>query len=265
MTSILRQRMLDAMVLQRQGGTYPGGLHWRGVRPGAPLPPQPGRPDGARRAALLAAPAARAASCALQRQPVQLRVSFPLRPRARAGRPDLPDPAGTGPAAVARDPLAPGARVPVCRGLPPEGQNVPDAGLRQRTAPVGAVPTARRAHRQPRRPHVHPCRARQGGEGPLRAAGRRCAATAAHLVARSRPGAWLFGALRDPSRPLDTGSAQRWYYRALRRRRHHQARRYPLRCATPTPRTCWRPATTCTACSNGSATATSAPRRATCT
>jgi integrase/recombinase XerD len=28
------------------------------------------------------------------------------------------------------------------------------------------------------------------------------------------PGAWLFGALRDPSRPLDTGSAQRWYYRA---------------------------------------------------
>ena len=27
-------------------------------------------------------------------------------------------------------------------------------------------------------------------------------------------GPWLFGALRDPSRPLDTGSAQRWYYLA---------------------------------------------------
>jgi integrase len=28
------------------------------------------------------------------------------------------------------------------------------------------------------------------------------------------PGPWLFGALRDPSRPIDTGSAQRWYYLA---------------------------------------------------
>ena len=27
-------------------------------------------------------------------------------------------------------------------------------------------------------------------------------------------GPWLFGALRDPSRPIDTGSAQRWYYLA---------------------------------------------------
>jgi site-specific recombinase XerD len=27
-------------------------------------------------------------------------------------------------------------------------------------------------------------------------------------------GPWLFGALRDASRPIDTGSAQRWYYRA---------------------------------------------------
>ena len=28
------------------------------------------------------------------------------------------------------------------------------------------------------------------------------------------PGPWLFGGLRDPSRPIDTGSAQRWYYLA---------------------------------------------------
>jgi len=28
------------------------------------------------------------------------------------------------------------------------------------------------------------------------------------------PGPWLFGALRDPSRAIDTGSAQRWYYLA---------------------------------------------------
>ena len=27
-------------------------------------------------------------------------------------------------------------------------------------------------------------------------------------------GPWLFAGLRDPSRPLDTGNAQRWYYRA---------------------------------------------------
>jgi integrase/recombinase XerD len=29
-----------------------------------------------------------------------------------------------------------------------------------------------------------------------------------------QPGPWLFGAVRDPSRPIDTGSAQRWYYLA---------------------------------------------------
>jgi site-specific recombinase XerD len=32
---------------------------------------------------------------------------------------------------------------------------------------------------------------------------------------RAHPaGPWLFGALRDPSRPIDAGSAQRWYYLA---------------------------------------------------
>lgn len=30
----------------------------------------------------------------------------------------------------------------------------------------------------------------------------------------THPRPWLFGAVRDPSRPIDTGSAQRWYYRA---------------------------------------------------
>lgn len=30
----------------------------------------------------------------------------------------------------------------------------------------------------------------------------------------AHPRPWLFGGLRDPSRPIDTGSAQRWYYLA---------------------------------------------------
>jgi integrase len=30
----------------------------------------------------------------------------------------------------------------------------------------------------------------------------------------AHPRPWLFGAVRDPSRPIDTGSAQRWYYLA---------------------------------------------------
>lgn len=30
----------------------------------------------------------------------------------------------------------------------------------------------------------------------------------------AHPRPWLFGGVRDPSRPVDTGSAQRWYYRA---------------------------------------------------
>ena len=79
------------------------------------------------------------------------------------------------------------------------------------------------------------------------------------------PGPWLFGALRDPSRPLDTGSAQRWYYLARDAAGIYPSTAASTRCATPTPRTCWRPATTCTACSNGSATTTSAPPRAICT
>ena len=80
----------------------------------------------------------------------------------------------------------------------------------------------------------------------------------------ARPSGWLFGAARDPAQPMDVKTAQRWY-RASHAPPASPSTGASIRCDMLMPRTCWRPATTCTACSNGSATATSAPPRATCT
>ena len=79
----------------------------------------------------------------------------------------------------------------------------------------------------------------------------------------ARPGPWLFGALRDPLRPLGAKIAQRWYYAACAHAASPSAGASTA-CVTAMRLTCWRPATTCTACSSGSVTTTSARRCATC-
>ena len=80
----------------------------------------------------------------------------------------------------------------------------------------------------------------------------------------ARPGPWLFGALRDPSRPLGAKIAQRWYYAACAHAGIYPSAGASTPCVTAMRPTCWRPATTCTACSSGSATTRSARRCATC-
>ena len=161
--------------------------------------------------AVPAAPAARAQARAREHQPVRLRVSLPLRHRAGPGRPDLPDPAGPGAAAAARDPLARRNRAAVRRRAARESRTylMLAYGTGLRLSELCALQVGR--HRQRRRPALHPRARRQGGEGPLRSAGRRRPRDAAALVALRQAPHWLFAMPSDASRPLPPMNPQRWY------------------------------------------------------
>ena len=80
-----------------------------------------------------------------------------------------------------------------------------------------------------------------------------------------RPRGWLFSAATDPAQPLHTEQAQRWYWQARDAAGIYRRPAASMACATATPPICWSAVSTCTASRSGSATATSTPRRATCT
>ena len=204
---------------------------------------------------------------ALQRQPVRLRVPLPVRHRARAGRPGVPDPAGAAPQRLpeilSREEIA---RLFAVRARP-AGAHLPDAGLRHRAAPVGAVPPARGATSTatPTACASASCRARARKDRYVPLAADVLELLRAVGAAARPPGVVVRRRARSGRSRCDVTSAQRWYHAARDARGHHQASAASTRCATAMPRTCWRPAWTCTACSSGWATATSAPPRATCT
>lgn len=211
----------------RAVGAHPAELHRGRGATGAPLPSQPRAAVGRGGAALLAAPAARAAPLALDRQPVRLRLPLPLRHGARPRRPGLPDPAGAGPAAPAADPVARGTRAAVRRGLPPQGAHLPEPGLRHGAAAVGAVPAADGRHRRPGRSHV-PARAPgQGRAGPLRAAGRGRAAAAAVVAATRAAPAVAVRGLAGWGRARGGPQRPEVVLPGARGRGHRQARRHP--------------------------------------
>ncbi len=226
----------------RLGSPYPGELHRSRFAACPALRTQPRHVEASRCSSTCCICCASATSHSSVNQ-YGCAFRLPLRHRAGAGRRGLPDSTGHRPAAVARDPLARRTRATVHRTTRSE---------KPRTFLMVAYGTGLRLsemchlrvdrHRQPCRPHVHSGRARQGRQGPLRAAGPRmcwiCCVPGG--AARTREGGCSppHATRRNPSR-----------FRAPRSGTRPRAARMPAspsaaastRCATATPRICWRP------------------------
>ena len=161
-----------------------------------------------------------ARAVALDGEPGRLRRALPGPRSAGADRPPTADPAGQARPLAARSALARRGRHAARRAGFVQGTNLPADGLRQRAASERALRAARVRHRLCGRPHVHRSRQRQWRARLLCAAqpGPTGAFAPVLVDVPARRGArgtdWLFPAQRDPSRPLDTGVAQRFYYAA---------------------------------------------------